>query len=240
MDPILTLHALGSCLQDISLANGLLLSLFLAGLVGGTTHCVAMCGPFVLSMSGHLEKARGAFLFPYHLGRLTTYTILAVLLASVLNLAFLFLPIRSLIIAPILMTAALIFLVNAFPELKKYFQWLDVFNLRVPYRWLSKSFETLSQKRTMISQYFIGVLLGFMPCGLVVSALMAASTAPDVWQAGAAMAVFGAGTMPALIMMAFFGQSLKLKFPKTMHRVTQGLMVWSAIWLFLMAGANLM
>jgi len=240
MDPVLTLQSFGTCLHNVSLSNGLILSLFFAGLVGGMTHCVAMCGPFVLSMSGNLQKLSGALLLPYHLGRITTYTALAMLLASVLNLAFLFLPIRSLVIAPLLMTAALIFLINAFPDLKKYFMWLDVLNVRTPYHWISNAFQVLSQKRSLISQYLIGILLGFMPCGLVVSALMAASTASSVWSAGFAMAAFGAGTIPALVMMAFFGQSLKMKFPKTMQRVTQGMMVWSAIWLFLMAGANLM
>lgn len=240
MDPIFTLQSLGSCLHSVSMSEGLFISLFLAGLVGGLTHCVAMCGPFVLSMSGNLKKLSGALLLPYHLGRITTYIILAMLLASVLNLAFLFLPIRSLIIAPILFTAALIFVVSAFPSLKKYFMWLDVFAIRVPYRWLSASFEILSQKRSLISQYLTGLLLGFMPCGLVVSALMAASTAPSTLNAGLAMAAFGAGTIPALVLTSLFGQSLKLKFPQAMQRVTQGLMVWSAIWLCLIAGANLM
>lgn len=240
MDSQIILQSIGSCLHDISLSDGLVYSLFMAGLVSGATHCVTMCGPFVLSMSGKVEKVRGAVLLPYHLGRLTTYIILAMLLASVLNLAFLYLPIRAYIIAPILITAGLIFLVNAFPKLKVYFSWLDALNIGLPYQWVSRLFNILSQKKTILSQYFTGVLLGFMPCGLIVSALMAAATAPSALSAAFAMAAFGLGTMPALILTALFGQSLQLKFPVAMQRVTQGFMVWSALWLFFMAGINLM
>src|SRR6185369_15932837 len=63
-------------------------SLFLAGLAGSLVHCVGMCGPFVLGqVAADVEATRagrygewgrlaGAALVPYHLGRLTTYTML--------------------------------------------------------------------------------------------------------------------------------------------------------------------
>lgn len=227
-------------MQGINLAQGLFFGLFLAGLAGGFSHCAMMCGPFVLSLTNDVEKTKGALLIPYHLGRISTYTVLAILLAAILNLAFLFLPIRSFIIAPILMTAALLFLINAFPNLKKYFPWLDVFNIRVPFAWISSAFQKLSQHKNLLSQYLIGVMLGFMPCGLTVSALMAAAVAPSALEAALGMMAFGLGTMPALILTGLFGQGLKTKFPTTMQHVTRGAMVWSALWLFLIAGMNLM
>ena len=82
----------------------------------------------------------------------------------------------------------------------------------------------------------MGVLLGFMPCGMIVSALMAASTAPHPLQAGLAMSLFGLGTMPALIGIALGGGLLKNKYPNGMRKITQGMMVFSALWLFAIAG----
>lgn len=212
------------------------MSLFLAGLVGGLTHCVAMCGPFVMSQSGDVKKLSHAVLLPYHLGRITTYVTLAVLLSSILNLAFLFLPIRSFVIAPILFTAGTVFFVSAFPVLGKLFPWTQHVRVFVPYAWVSKGFAKLSKGEGHIRKYFMGVLLGFMPCGLVVSAIMASATAPNIFEAGFAMAMFGFGTMPALIFLALGGQLLKVKFPLIMHRVTQVLMVLSGVWLFALAG----
>ena len=136
MNPLDIFNSLNNCLHEVTITYGLYTSLFIAGLVGGFTHCSTMCGPFVLSISGHVEKFKHAMLLPYHFGRITTYIFLAVLLASVLNIAFLFLPIRSLIVAPVLMLAGVLFLISAFPKLTVFFplgatykaaniEWLD-------------------------------------------------------------------------------------------------------------------
>ncbi|MCB9964875.1 MAG: sulfite exporter TauE/SafE family protein [Rhodospirillales bacterium] len=242
MAPAEILQSVSGCLHDISLSYGLPLSLFLAGLVGGMTHCVAMCGPFVLSQTGKVEKIGQAFLLPYHLGRLTTYTILAVLLGSVLNAAFLFLPVRTLIVVPILCLAGILFIVSAFPSLMRLFPWATRLGGRalIPYQSMARSVAFLSQNPSGIKKFLMGIILGFMPCGLVLSALMAASTAENGLSAGLAMAAFGVGTMPALMATGLGGGFLKTKFPVTMQRVTQVFMVWSGLWLFALAGMMLM
>lgn len=230
------LHSMGNCLEGMSLTHGLAASLFVAGLMSGFTHCMAMCGPFVISQTTKMEKLSDAALIPYHLGRLTTYTVMAVLLYSVLNVVFLFLPIRSFIIAPILLTAALIFMINAFPALGKYFSWAADFKISLPYRFVSGIFAKLSQNPTTPKKFMMGMILGFMPCGMVTSALMASATAPDVTGAALAMAAFGAGTLPALMMTGFASKALHLKYPMVMPRVTRVMMVWSSAWLIIMAG----
>src|SRR5512145_1171501 len=53
------------------------LLLFASGLAGGVGHCVGMCGPLVAAFS--INRAEGGRLRPqilYHLGRLTTYSVL--------------------------------------------------------------------------------------------------------------------------------------------------------------------
>lgn len=230
------LQTIMGCLQGVTLSHGLYGSLFLAGLVGGVTHCAAMCGPFVISQAGNLERPIQKALLPYHLGRMTTYVTLAVLLATIVNLAFLFVPMRSLIIAPILMTAGVIFFITAFPQLATLFPWAERFQAGVPYRFLAGGVQRLTQKRSIASQYFLGILLGFMPCGLVVSALMAASTAPSGLQAGLAMAAFATGTVPALMGIGFGSQWIETRYPNAMPRIRQGMMIWSGLWLFALAG----
>ncbi len=236
MYPTEILAIIGGCLHEISLTQGLMLGLFTAGLVGGATHCAAMCGPFVMAQSGDLRKMRDAALLPYHLGRITTYIGMAIALSSILNLAFLFLPIRSFIIAPILATAGMIFLISAFPALGRIAPWLGNIRISLPYRLIERGFQSLNREASAPKRYAMGVLLGFMPCGLIVSALMAAATAPSAWQAGLAMGAFGLGTIPALIGAAMGGNALKARYPIAMKTVTQGMMVWSGLWLFIMAG----
>lgn len=234
------LTSLGGCLHGITVSHGLPLSLFLAGVVGGLSHCAFMCGPFVLSQTGGLTRLSDSLLIPYHLGRITTYVLIAAFLSGVLNLAFLFLPVRGFVVAPILMLAGLIFLVSAFPAMARIFPWAARIKITVPYRFLSSAVAKLSGKKGALPKYSLGLLLGFMPCGLVLSALLAASTAPNAFQAGLAMAAFGAGTMPALIVTAISGRALQAKYPQAMKKVTQGMMVWSGLWLFALAGMVLL
>ncbi len=233
------LSYIGQCSHDIVTSYGLYGSLLLAGLFGSVTHCVAMCGPFVLSQSEGVVKMREASLLFYHLGRLTTYTVLAVILASVLNIAFLFLPIKGLIVAPLLLLAAAVFFVNAFPSLGRVFPSLGMGVSFLPAKWRDILSLKLMHEASLIKQYLLGVLLGFMPCGLVLSALMISVTAPSVFESGLSMLVFGVGTVPALVVTAIAGSSLYKKYPKQAHYVRQGMMIWSGVWLLALAGFNL-
>ncbi len=235
-----------SCLNAITTNQGLIASLFLAGLVGGATHCTGMCAPFVLAQvdgkphATVLQRIAGVALIPYHLGRMTTYIAMAVLLSSVLNLAFLFQPVRLYIVTPMLVSAAVIFLVNAFPQALKIFPWAARISLPVPFRVLQKIYGVLIKRKTLVSGYLTGVLLGFMPCGLVVSALMASASAQNILGSALAMAAFTFGTVPSLVMVALGGSYIKRRFPVLEKKVTQGLMVCSALWLFIVAGQAFM
>lgn len=234
------LDAIGGCVHEIAVSHGLTLSLFTAGLVGGATHCSAMCGPFVLSQldqkKPQLEHLSGRLLIPYHMGRITTYAVMAMLLASVLNAAFLFLPVRAFVVAPLLVSAGFVFLLTAFPSAGRYFPWLMNVRMSIPYTWIEGHVRRLSGSDSVLKQYGLGVLLGFLPCGLIVAALMAASSAPSTAQAGLAMAAFGVGTMPALILVALGGRALQARYPRFMQGARRALMVWSSLLLFAMAG----
>ena len=231
----------GDCFHFLTTSYGLAWSLFLAGLAGGVSHCLIMCGPFVVAQAGGIQPGRGHFLrsliLPYHLGRLTTYVLLAVVFNAFLNLAFLFQPSRALLVAPMLVTAAAIFIITAFPKLGEIFPWVVRLRLPIPSRFLSRFYRPLLSEKRPTRRFVLGVLLGFMPCGLVVSALMAAATAQDVWSAALAMAAFSFGTMPALFALGFGGGFLNRAVLPGGYAVRQGFMVLSALWLFFLAGA---
>lgn len=236
------IDAITGCFEGVSATDGLILGLFMAGLVGSLSHCVAMCGPFVISQNDKMEKLRDSFLVFYHAGRITTYMVMAFLLASVLNIVFLYLPVRSFVVAPVLMLAGLIFLMNAFPRhmkfLKDVFPWLA--EIHLPFAPIQKAYSKIQSIRYVsLRRFMMGNLLGFMPCGLATSALLASASAPTAWQAAMAMGAFGLGTVPALMATSMAGHALKSKFPHIMPKVTQVAMVWSGLWLFIMAGLML-
>lgn len=183
-----------------------------------------------------MQKLRGVLLLPYHLGRMTTYVGLASATYSLVNLAFLFSGAKALLSAPLLFLAGIVFLANAFPGIARIFPWALGMRLSVPYRYTERLSTQLMRAPGVFKRYMLGVLLGFMPCGLVISALMAASAAPDILHAAAAMGAFTAGTAPALILVALGGRSLGVRYPEITRRITQGAMVLSSLWLFLLAG----
>lgn len=238
---------LSQCISDFTMSYGLHFSLFLAGLVGGFTHCAGMCSPFVFAQmkggggksGGEIKRLGQELLLPYHVGRMTTYVTLAVLVSSVINLAFIFSGARALISAPLLILAGILFLVSAFPALGRLFPWVVRMQLAKPFSFLMKFSSRLMQSDDVFKRFGLGILLGFMPCGLVASALLASSTAQSPVMAGLAMASFAIGTMPALILVGLGGSAVQYKYPKLFTRLSRGAMVVSSLWLFALAGMTI-
>lgn len=241
---------LGQCFTGTWQESGFYLALLMAGMVGSLTHCTGMCAPFVVAQQNAfnggatnpafennpiLIKLSSVALLPYHIGRITTYVVLAILFQSVLNVAFLFLPIKNFVVVPMLLVAALLFLASAFPSVGQYFPFLQKLTLRVPQIFKATITKSLMTSRVRISrfthQYIMGVLLGFMPCGLVSAVLMATSTAPSAAQAGLGMAIFGLGTVPMLIAVAACGGALKRMHPDLQQKISKLCMVGSSLWL---------
>ncbi|MEC8664714.1 MAG: sulfite exporter TauE/SafE family protein [Pseudomonadota bacterium] len=211
------------------------MSLLIAGLVGGTTHCAGMCAPFVLAQNGQVERLSQALLLPYHFGRMTTYVFMGVLVNAVIGIAFVNSDLKILITVPLLLTAAIMFIVTAFPVVSKLFPWVSSMRMPLPWGFISKINKFSGKNLSFAKRYVLGVMLGFMPCGLVVAALMAASTASSPLYAGFAMAAFTIGTMPALIAVAMGGKVLGRKFPTIEMKIKRFAMAASAVWLCFIA-----
>lgn len=227
------------CVNFLTAEHGLVASLFLGGLVGSFTHCAGMCAPFVLAQTQDgpfLSKPATSLLLPYHLGRMTTYVALGVLVYGVVNLAYLFSGARALITAPLLMISGVLFLVSAFPRLAPLFPWAGRLPFTALFDFINTKATGLFRGTGALSRYGLGVLLGFIPCGLVLAALMASATAHSLPQAALAMAAFAVGTMPSLVMIGLCGKGLKQKFPVLYQRFTTAAMVMSSLWLFTLAG----
>jgi uncharacterized protein len=206
--------SLHQCSVALTGQGGLLASLALAGLVGGISHCAGMCGPFVLSqVAARLEgtpasrmrewhRLAGAALLPYHLGRATTYAGLGAAAALVAG-SLVRTPGLHWLSAALLLFAALFMLGMAVPAIKRLLAGRDGEG-----RW-GRAIGGLA--RPLFVQpvgwrgYLLGLLLGFIPCGLVYGALAAAATSGH-WLGGAAgMLAFALGTLPTLLAVGLVG-----------------------------------
>jgi len=213
-DPFLALSlALAHC-KAVAIGHGpLLLSMFLAGLFGSASHCAAMCGPFVLAQtretmtalevgSGELRRLAGAALLPYHLGRAVTYILLAVLISLPLQLAARLSDLRF--IPAIALTAgAVLFLVLGFRGLRGSLGG-EAFGTVLGAR-LGRLTNPLLAKPWGWRGIGLGMVLGFLPCGLLYAAIGAAAATSDSLAAAMSMAAFTLGTFPMLWLVGYLG-----------------------------------
>ncbi len=225
--------------------GGLLGSLALAGLVGGVSHCAGMCGPFVLSqVAARLEgtparqmrewhRLTGGAVFPYHLGRATTYAVLgglgAALAGTITSAGGL-----HWLSAALLLAAALFMAGLAVPSLKRLLTgrggeaggWG---------RTLERLARPLFGQPTGWRGFTLGLLLGFIPCGLLYGALAAAAASGNVLTGAAGMLAFAAGTWPSLFAVGMLGHLAGnrwrvpiLRYAPFLLVVNAGMLTWLA------------
>ena len=237
-------HFLAVCRSGLATlaADGgsLPVSLFLAGLAGSLVHCVGMCGPFVLGQVvsgiegerlayGEWRRLAGAALAPYHLGRLTTYTVLGALAGSVTSIfastaAFVWLS------AGLLSGAALLMLAQAFGLAT---------GIESPWSAaLTRIGGPLTSARGPAARYALGVLLGFLPCGLLYGALAGAAGSGSAETGALAMAAFTAGTTPALIAVGWGGLIARRQLRRAGRWIAVPLLLANAIVMLALASSR--
>ncbi len=168
----------------------------------------------------------GAALLPYHLGRATTYVALGAAAASLTGALMMVPELRWLAIA-FLALAGLAFLTHAVgglpAALKRH---LPARHLGA--RWaalVSRLARPLFASPRGLRGYFLGVALGFIPCGLLYAALAVAAASASPVHAAIAMAAFVLGTAPGLFLVAFAGHVAARRWPRTVHGLSSLLMV---------------
>lgn len=237
---------LAFCGEGLHLATsgpvGLPVALFLAGLAGSALHCVGMCGPFVLGQVmaeadcsrsrayGEWRRLAGAALVPYHLGRATTYTALGAA-AGALTAVFASTADFAWLSAILLVTASMLLIAQAFG--------LAVGNAAAPGAMLARLAGPLSTSRSAAGRYGLGVVLGFLPCGLLYGALAAAAGSGTGTAGAAAMLAFSLGTMPALIAVGWGGLLLRRRLRDAARWIAAPVLVANALLMLVLAGQRI-
>jgi sulfite exporter TauE/SafE len=75
---------------------------------------------------------------------------------------------------------------------------------------LKGALGVLLHRRSLLAVYSLGVLNGFLPCGLVYAAAAGALAAGNVLDGGAAMLAFGCGTVPLMYAIGLLGRNIQL------------------------------
>lgn len=203
-----------------------ILSAFLVGLLGGG-HCVGMCGGIVGAVTMTLpgQQPRLPYLLAYNGGRIASYT-LAGVLAGLLGASGFFLQ-HVLPVQQILYALASLMLVALGLYLAGW--WQGVLLLEKAGSLLWRRLQPLSKQllplRAPPQAFALGLLWGWLPCGLVYSVLVAALASGSALNGGLLMLAFGLGTLPTLLAMGMAAVRLKTFLQASWVRRGSGLLV---------------
>lgn len=199
----------------------------MVGLLGGV-HCLGMCGGIVgaisLGMPGE-QRSRWPMLLAYNLGRIASYT-LAGAIAGGLGYFFSgLLPVQQ--AQQLLLAVAGVFMILLGLYLGGWWNLL----LRVEQAGgrLWKRIEPLGRGllpvRHARQALALGMLWGWLPCGLVYSMLIWSVSAGGAAEGALLMLAFGLGTLPNLLAMGAAATQLQRFVRRTWVRRLAGLLI---------------
>jgi hypothetical protein len=181
-----------------------LIGMFMLGLLG-TGHCIGMCGPLIFAFPGR----SGRFLphVWYHLGRVTTYVGVGAALGGVgaLIAALTGMDSKSDVAslqAWLRWFAAVLLAVLGLIRLGwlQEPRWLDRLNPeRIP--GFSRAMSGASGSGGQTAFFLLGLLLGFLPCGLSYGAFAQALSTGSAGTGTLLVLAFAAGTVPGLLLL---------------------------------------
>ncbi|MDI1254949.1 MAG: sulfite exporter TauE/SafE family protein [Flavobacterium sp.] len=198
-------------------------------------HCVGMCGPIALMLPVDRDNQakKAVQISIYHLGRISAYTTTG-LLFGLLGRMFYMAGLQQLlsIIAGLVMI-----LIAMVPE-----RWLSKYNFSRPIgRFLSKIRSRLGRqfkKKSLQSLFTIGILNGFLPCGMVYAALFGALAMNSIAGSMVFMIFFGLGTVPLMSAVVYLNRIMTIGMrQKISHAVPLALTILGI--LFILRGMGL-
>ena len=208
------------------------LSAFLVGLLGGV-HCVGMCGGIVGALTFGLAKERrdriGSMMpyqLAYNLGRITSYTVAGALMGALGLLIVQFMPVYYAQRA--LMAVAGLFMVLMGLYLAGW--WMLLSRLEraggAVWRRMEPFGRRLLPVRTPAHALGVGLIWGWIPCGLVYSMLVTAVASGSALKGAGLMLAFALGTLPNLLIIgAMAGAAARLSRSEIFRQVAGGTVV---------------
>jgi sulfite exporter TauE/SafE len=207
---------------------------FIVGLFG-SLHCIGMCGPIALVLPGfqsHMPKVISSRVL-YNLGRTITYGFMGAViglagegisLAGAQRWVSIGSGVLLIVIVLIPMSVS-----SRISILKPAYHFND---------YLKKKFGKLLKSNSVISVFYIGLLNGFLPCGLVYVALAGALATGSLVQGTLYMVFFGLGTAPLLFAFSVFGQFIGAGVRRKFNKIIPVFIILLGV-IFILRGMNL-
>ena len=202
-------------------------------LLGSIGHCIGMCGGFILTYTTAKIKpqqtklSQGTYHFLYNIGRVCSYTLLGALFGYFGSLWD---------VTPL--SRAILFAVAGFLMVLMGLSFAGKlkFLSRIEYpiskhAWFKKVFTSQLNSVSPKSFFMLGMLNGLVPCGLVYTMLVTATTTESLLLGAMVMFIFGIFTIPALFSFAFIiGLFSQNRFRQTMIQLASITIIIFGFW----------
>lgn len=198
-------------------------------------HCVGMCGPIamMLPVDRNNEAKRVLQILTYQIGKLTAYASLG-LLFGLLGKGFFLAGMQqqlSIIVGVVMIVIAIV------PE-KEFAK----YNFSKPiYKVITKVKSSLGQqfkKQSFQSFFTIGLMNGYLPCGMVYVALFGALAMSEIHLGIVYMILFGIGTIPMMSLVIYVSNLITVSFRSKIQRIIPFVAVFIGA-LFIIRGLGL-
>ena len=180
-------------------------AVFLVGLLGGV-HCAGMCGGIVSALSFHMPSGgvkRGPVWrihLSYNLGRITSYSLAGALMGAIGSAGLLLngaLPVQMTlyVVANLMMIALGLYLIGV----QKSLAIVERLGQGIWCR-IQPATRRFLPVRGPAQAFPLGLLWGWLPCGMVYSVLALALLSGSAGRGAATLVAFGLGTLPNLLL----------------------------------------
>jgi len=210
------------------------LSALLVGLIG-SLHCAGMCGPIAIAIpldnQNWFTRLTGTLL--YNIGRTITYA----LLGAIFGLAGLGLALGGLQQWVSIALGTLMILGVLIPKVGALGKGVTRISSLLTTR-VKRLFGKYFTVRSYPSLFILGVLNGFLPCGLVYIALAGALVMSQVYQGALYMVFFGLGTIPMMMALSLAGNVVSFRLRGRLSKVLPYFIILLGL-VFILRGMNL-
>lgn len=212
----------------------ILISAFVLGIMG-SFHCAGMCGPIAIALPLHGNSVGGKIFGGslYNLGRTLTYGIMGALFGLLgQGVALLGFQQKISVIMGSLMIISVLFpalFKNQYSMSKSWFSLVGRLKSTIGQMFSIRSFKSL---------FFIGMLNGLLPCGLVYMAIAGAIGTGSATLGTLYMILFGLGTIPMMLGISLAGNLVSVAMRKRINRLIPIMVVVVGIF-FILRGLSL-
>lgn len=212
----------------------ILISVFVLGIMG-SFHCAGMCGPIAIALPLHGNSVGGKIFGGslYNLGRTLTYGIMGALFGLLgQGVALLGFQQKISVIMGSLMIISVLFpalFKNQYSMSKSWFSLVGRLKSTIGQMFSIRSFKSL---------FFIGMLNGLLPCGLVYMAIAGAIGTGSATLGTLYMILFGLGTIPMMLGISLAGNLVSVAMRKRINRLIPIMVVVVGIF-FILRGLSL-